>query len=294
MRQPPPARHDARRVEALHQGRQLALRRRLPGLQVQHDRHERRARAWCSSSGCRRMQAERRARRRRTTAPRSPTSTRSSCRPAGPTSSTPGTCSSCACAPSSCASAATTSSRSSTAAGIGTSVHFIPLHEHSYYRDVLGRARRGRCPRATARVAAHHLAAALSRHDRRRRRARRRHPARHRAPPSPLSRDAEASRRPRSSPSSGLLVLLPFLLRGGDAHQDRQHRAGVLPPGARRPQRPARFGSSSSAPWSTGAYKMGSRLTTKRDPRVTRVGQILRWFKIDELPQLHQRAAAAR
>jgi len=35
-----------------------------------------------------------------------------------------------------------------------------------------------------------------------------------------------------------------------------------------------------------GAYKMGSRLTTKRDPRVTRIGQILRWFKIDELPQL--------
>src|SRR5262249_54954303 len=34
------------------------------------------------------------------------------------------------------------------------------------------------------------------------------------------------------------------------------------------------------------AYKVGSRLTTKRDPRVTRVGQILRWFKIDELPQL--------
>ena len=24
------------------------------------------------------------------------------------------------------------------AKGIGTSVHFIPLHEHSYYRDVLG------------------------------------------------------------------------------------------------------------------------------------------------------------
>ncbi|HVN86597.1 MAG TPA: sugar transferase [Candidatus Binatia bacterium] len=35
-----------------------------------------------------------------------------------------------------------------------------------------------------------------------------------------------------------------------------------------------------------GAYKMGSRLTTKRDPRVTRIGQVLRWFKIDELPQL--------
>ena len=35
-----------------------------------------------------------------------------------------------------------------------------------------------------------------------------------------------------------------------------------------------------------GAHKMGSRLTTKRDPRVTRVGQILRWFKLDEVPQL--------
>jgi lipopolysaccharide/colanic/teichoic acid biosynthesis glycosyltransferase len=35
-----------------------------------------------------------------------------------------------------------------------------------------------------------------------------------------------------------------------------------------------------------GAYKMGSRLTIKRDPRVTGVGQVLRWFKIDELPQL--------
>jgi len=35
-----------------------------------------------------------------------------------------------------------------------------------------------------------------------------------------------------------------------------------------------------------GAYQMGSRLTVRRDPRVTRVGQVLRWFKIDELPQL--------
>ena len=35
-----------------------------------------------------------------------------------------------------------------------------------------------------------------------------------------------------------------------------------------------------------GAHKMGSRLTTKRDPRVTHIGQMLRWFKIDEVPQL--------
>ncbi len=35
-----------------------------------------------------------------------------------------------------------------------------------------------------------------------------------------------------------------------------------------------------------GAYLMGSRLTVKRDPRITRLGHILRWSKIDELPQL--------
>lgn len=35
-----------------------------------------------------------------------------------------------------------------------------------------------------------------------------------------------------------------------------------------------------------GAYRMGSRLTVKRDPRITRLGGLLRWSKIDELPQL--------
>jgi lipopolysaccharide/colanic/teichoic acid biosynthesis glycosyltransferase len=35
-----------------------------------------------------------------------------------------------------------------------------------------------------------------------------------------------------------------------------------------------------------GAYLMGSRLTTKRDPRITRLGKLLRWSKVDELPQL--------
>lgn len=34
------------------------------------------------------------------------------------------------------------------------------------------------------------------------------------------------------------------------------------------------------------AYNLGPRLTQKRDPRVTRVGLILRWTKLDELPQL--------
>ena len=35
-----------------------------------------------------------------------------------------------------------------------------------------------------------------------------------------------------------------------------------------------------------GADRLGPRLTQKHDPRVTRIGQILRWLKLDEMPQL--------
>jgi len=35
-----------------------------------------------------------------------------------------------------------------------------------------------------------------------------------------------------------------------------------------------------------GAYRSGARLTVKRDPRITQVGQVLRWTKIDEIPQI--------
>jgi len=35
-----------------------------------------------------------------------------------------------------------------------------------------------------------------------------------------------------------------------------------------------------------GAYRSGARLTVKRDPRVTQVGQVLRWTKLDEVPQI--------
>jgi hypothetical protein len=35
-----------------------------------------------------------------------------------------------------------------------------------------------------------------------------------------------------------------------------------------------------------GADRIGARLTLKRDLRITRIGQLLRWLKLDELPQL--------
>jgi lipopolysaccharide/colanic/teichoic acid biosynthesis glycosyltransferase len=83
----------------------------------------------------------------------------------------------------------------------------------------------------------------------------------------------------------GLIVLLPFflvvaLLIKLDSPGPvffRQVRVGRNG----RPFRIFKFRSMIE-----GAYEMGSRLTVKRDPRVTRVGQLLRWFKIDELPQL--------
>ncbi len=34
-----------------------------------------------------------------------------------------------------------------------------------------------------------------------------------------------------------------------------------------------------------GAFRSGARLTVRRDPRITTFGQVLRWTKVDELPQ---------
>jgi lipopolysaccharide/colanic/teichoic acid biosynthesis glycosyltransferase len=74
-----------------------------------------------------------------------------------------------------------------------------------------------------------------------------------------------------------LLIALMIKLDSSGRVFFRQERVGK----AGRPFRIYKFRTMVQ-----GAYKMGSRLTTKRDPRVTRVGQILRWFKLDEIPQL--------
>jgi lipopolysaccharide/colanic/teichoic acid biosynthesis glycosyltransferase len=83
----------------------------------------------------------------------------------------------------------------------------------------------------------------------------------------------------------GLLLMLPVLLviallvkldsRGPVLF--RQTRVGL----GGRPFRILKFRTMVD-----GAYRMGSRLTAKRDPRVTRVGRVLRRLKLDELPQL--------
>jgi len=83
----------------------------------------------------------------------------------------------------------------------------------------------------------------------------------------------------------GLVILLPFLLLVAlliklDSPGSvffRQERVGM---------RGVPFRIFKFRTMVQGAHKMGSRLTTKRDPRVTRVGQFLRWFKIDETLQL--------
>ena len=151
IRRAAPARHDPRRLEALH--RRTASWRYdvvVPRLQVQHDRHERRDRAGAAASACRDMQAERR--RARRALPRRARRRRraSSCRPARPDVEHAWHLFVVRVRPSALRIGRDEVIRELNAAGIGTSVHFIPLHEHSYYRDVLGVPRRGRS-RAPAR-----------------------------------------------------------------------------------------------------------------------------------------------
>ena len=121
------------------------------------------------------------------------------------------------------------------AAGIGCSVHYIPLHLQPYWRDRYAPARRA-VPAQPARLRAHGQPADVLAHDRGRRAARRRGAA----------RAALARLRPCSSACStcvasaaGLLLLAPLFALIARGHQARVARPGVLPPGARRPPRPA-------------------------------------------------------
>lgn len=78
------------------------------------------------------------------------------------------------------------------------------------------------------------------------------------------------------SPLFGLIALLIKLDSKGPVFF-RQERAGE----DGKPFRIYKFRTMI-----VGAYRSGARLTVKRDPRITSVGQVLRWTKLDELPQL--------
>ena len=128
------------------------------------------------------------------------------------------------------------------AAGIGCSVHYIPLHLHPYWRDRYGLAP-ATVPAQPARLRAHAEPAAVHAHERRRRAARGRCRRGAAARLSAMAKRAvrPAARRPRA------VLLAPLLARDRARDQARLAGAGVLPPGARRPRRACRSASTSSA-----------------------------------------------
>ena len=167
---------------------------------------------------------------------------------------------------------------------IATSVHFIPLHLHPYYRDTFGYKPED-FPHA---LAAYQGAISLPLYPRMSEadvwdviRAVRR--IVERAP------GAEAGMIKRSFDAIlaavGLVLVAPVLaviailikLDSTGPVFFRQERIGK----DGRPFRIFKFRTMVD-----NAYNLGPRLTQKRDPRVTRVGLILRWTKLDELPQL--------
>ncbi|MFT4570794.1 MAG: lipopolysaccharide/colanic/teichoic acid biosynthesis glycosyltransferase [Hyphomicrobiaceae bacterium] len=102
-----------------------------------------------------------------------------------------------------------------------------------------------------------------------------------------MSRRGETAKRAFDATVAGiaLFVLWPFfaviaLLVTADSRgpiffrQERAGRAGTT------------FRIYKFRTMIVGAYRSGARLTVKRDPRITRVGGVLRWTKLDELPQL--------
>ena len=106
-----------------------------------------------------------------------------------------------------------------------------------------------------------------------------------------LRRAAAVERRPSgcsTSPSASLLLLLtaPLIALTALAVKLESSGPGLLPPAPRRPLRPAVRRHQDRARCAIDAEVGGKAVwAQKDDPRVTRVGRIIRKLRIDELPQ---------
>ena len=161
---------------------------------------------------------------------------------------------------------------------IGTSVHFIPLHLHPYYRDKFG-YQTGGFSSSKRRFRAHRLPADLPEDDRSRRpRRHRRCEKAHPGVPSVMKRAFDII-----VTLTGLILLFPLLLIV----------ALLIKCDSKGPVffKQERIGKGFHPFW---IYKFrtmrqatdGPPLTVGQDPRITRIGWLLRKTKVDELPQL--------
>ncbi len=181
------------------------------------------------------------------------------------------------------------------ARNIGTSVHFIPLHLHPYYRDTYG-FKPDDFPVANREYQTGVVAAHLQRDDRRRRDRCHRGGERCRTHLPPLSSECQAGGA--SKPSRRASVVLTWRARGSVCCSCRPLLLALAVAIRLTSPGPALFRSTrvgrNARPFTLykfrsmteGAQSVGPAITSAEDPRITPLGRKLRRTKLDELPQL--------